>query len=122
VVPDPGRRRLYWLSTLTSTLAEINAIAHVDVWTLLIEMRRRGVLLAAIHGTDDRLFSMERKQQRVDVRLLDGFYSVEGGHQQLLLEPSRHGRLASEALLALERRRLRADNLRHVAIASMQNV
>ena len=47
-------------------------------------------------------------QRDVDVGVLDGFYSVEGGHQQILLEPSRYGSLASEALLALEQARVLA--------------
>jgi hypothetical protein len=52
-------------------------------------------------------------QKHVDAGMVDGFYSVEGGHQQILLEPSRHARLASNALLALERKR---DQCRAVRI------
>jgi pimeloyl-ACP methyl ester carboxylesterase len=122
LIRDPGRRRMYWVSTLARTVAEINAIANVDIRELLIEMRRRGGLLAVVHGTDDRLFSMGRMQRHVDVGVVDGFYSVEGGHQQILLEPSQYASLASEALLALERRRHGSGALLHDAAASVQNV
>jgi pimeloyl-ACP methyl ester carboxylesterase len=121
LIRDYGCRRMYWLSTLARTVAEIKAIANVDIRELLIEMRRRGGRLAVVHGTDDRLFSMERMQRHVDAGLVDGFYSVDGGHQQILLEPSRHASLASEVLLALERRRLGSDAQLHEATARVLN-
>jgi hypothetical protein len=99
---DPRRRRMYFCTTLAQTLAEARAIAEADIRDMLVYLRRRGTGIAIIHGADDRLFTMEEMQKHVDAGMVDGFYSVEGGHQQILLEPSR---LASNALLALERQR-----------------
>ena len=117
LIRDPERRRMYLVATLARTIAEVHAIAHVDIRELLVEMRRNGTALAIVHAADDRLFSMERVQRNVDVNLLDGFYSVGGGHQHILLEPSRYARLANEALLALERKRMGAGTLYQDATA-----
>ncbi|PYS78791.1 MAG: hypothetical protein DMF70_14205 [Acidobacteria bacterium] len=102
---DPRRRRMYFGTTLAQTLAEARAIAQADIRDMLVYLRRRGTGIAIIHGADDRLFRMEKMQKNVDLEMVDGFYSVEGGHQQILVEPSRHARFASNALLALERKR-----------------
>ncbi len=102
---DPRRRRMYFCTTLAQTLAEARAIAEADIRDMLVYLRRRGTGIAIIHGADDRLFRMEEMQKHVDAGMVDGFYSVEGGHRQILLEPTRHARLASNALLALERKR-----------------
>jgi len=102
---DPRRRRMYIGTTLAQTLAEARAIAQADIRDMLVYLKRRGTGIAIIHGADDRLFRMEEMQKHVDAGMVDGFYSVEGGHQQILLEPSRHARLAGNALLALERKR-----------------
>jgi D-aspartate ligase len=102
---DPSRRRMYFCKTLAQTLAEARAIAEADIRDMLVYLRRRGTGIAIIHGADDRLFRMEEMQKHVDAGMVDGFYSVKGGHQQILLEPSRHARLASDVLLALERKR-----------------
>ena len=87
LIRDPGRRRMYWLSTLARTVAEVDAVAHVDIRELLIEMRRRGGRLAVVHGADDRLFSMERMQRHVDVGVVDGFYSWRVGTSRSFLSP-----------------------------------
>src|SRR5262249_25074835 len=88
-------------ANLVRTIAEVNAIARADIRALLIEMRRRGTALAVVHGADDRLFSTERLQRHVDLNVFAGYYSVAGGHQQILLEPTRYVLLAHQALLAL---------------------
>jgi predicted ATP-grasp superfamily ATP-dependent carboligase len=105
LVHDPRRRKMHFSIPLARTVAEIAAIARADIRQLLLRMKQQGTLVAVVHGTDDRLFAMDRMQQHIDVNALDGFYSVEGGHQQILLEPSRYGRLAFNVLRELERKR-----------------
>lgn len=101
---DPRRRRMYFRTTLAQTLKEARAIVQADIGEMLVDLRRRGTRIAIIQGADDRLFPIQKMQAHVHTGMVDGFYSVAGGHQQILLEPSRHARLANHALLALERR------------------
>ena len=101
---DPRRRRMYFGTTLAQTLAEARAIVQADICDLLVDLRRRGTRIAIIHGADDRLFPIEKMRAHVHAGMLDGFYCVAGGHQQLLLEPSLHARVSNDALLALDRR------------------
>jgi predicted ATP-grasp superfamily ATP-dependent carboligase len=98
---DAQRRRMYLWKTLRQTLLEACAIVRADIRGMLVTMRRQGTAIAVIHAVDDRLFRMNKMQRNLDATMVDGFYSVEGGHQQLLVEPSRHGHLAGVVLLRL---------------------
>ena len=97
--------RMYLWKTIAQTFAEARAIAQADIRDMLVDLRRRGTRIAVIHGADDRLFRIEKIQAHVDTGMVDGFYCVAGGHQQILLEPTNHARLANNALLALGRKR-----------------
>ncbi|MFA6301489.1 MAG: alpha/beta hydrolase [Candidatus Paceibacterota bacterium] len=78
------------------------ALSKIRIEDILRVMKKREVRISIIHGTDDVLFPMERMQQMVDSKMIDGFYSIRGGHNDYFLEPEKYSFVASSAIEALE--------------------
>jgi pimeloyl-ACP methyl ester carboxylesterase len=90
---------------------EVAAIARAQVVNLLREVKALGIGIVIINGVDDKVFPMSRmtktiheeKEEGEDIeKLLDGFYSVKGGHAEFLMKAPEYTRLAEKALTALE--------------------
>ena len=105
----------YLQEDMPESLDEIRAIAAQQIRTLLKRAHDNGVMITIIHGVDDDVFPMARVQEQVartdsekedgEDLIVDGFYSVKGGHDGFLLNPERYTRMADEALTALEEKR-----------------
>ncbi|MDP2933177.1 MAG: hypothetical protein Q8N81_03515 [bacterium] len=107
-----------FLESPRKTTAEVIAIAKEQIHGILKELKAEGVGIAVVHGADDKAFPMERVQQTIapveDIskpsqsgrykEMVDGFYSVEGTHNQIFIEPEKIMRVADHALDALERK------------------
>lgn len=91
---------------------EVASIARTQVVNLLREIKALGIGISIIHGADDKVFPMSRMTKTIhsekqsedeDIeKLLDGFYSVGGGHAEFLVKAADYTRLAEKALTALE--------------------
>lgn len=106
------------LSNITASIKEVQAIAQSDIVAALERIHESGIGISIIHAVDEKVFPMDRVQQKVEEKLrerrerlqemaatgiLDGFYSVTGTHNSIYqYEP--YGRVAEEALSALEKK------------------
>lgn len=89
-----------------NTLKEILAISHADIRDILKELKKQGKGISIIHTVDDKVFPMHRAQKALKRAnadgLIDGFYSVKGGHNSFYVEPEKYSQLVDAALDALE--------------------
>jgi len=60
--------------------------------------------ISIIHGVDDKFFPMERVQKMTTSKIVDGFYSVKGTHNEILLHQETHTKLIGQVLDALEKK------------------
>ena len=97
---------------------EAQAIATTEVMNLLKELKSKKVNIVVIHGPSDPVFPMERmrkelqKQKRFHasesrrtstiIKILDGVYSVAGGHTDFITNSDTYTWLAEGAISALE--------------------
>lgn len=91
---------------------EMQSIAAADIADLLRVLKEKGIGIVIIHGASDAVFPMERMTQTLHsekadptediTSILDGFYSVAGGHTEFVTNPEPYTRLAEGALTALE--------------------
>jgi len=114
------RRRLTAMSTellkyISQNVAlaakETTAISRADIYQLLEELKEKGIGISVICGVDDEVFPMDKIQKQVAENItagksasdfLDGFYSVKGHHQELILNPEKYAGAAEAAISALE--------------------
>jgi pimeloyl-ACP methyl ester carboxylesterase len=105
-----------------SSAGEALAAARSNVSYLLRGLREKGINIFLIHGADDAAFPFLRvsaelhKQKKEDDRLGDlsggeegdilkivnGVYSVKGGHEDFMYKPEQYTRLAEAALRAVD--------------------
>lgn len=76
----------------------------MDISPLLKELRAKGHRVSIIHGVDDEMLPMDRVQDFVTPDMVDGFYSVKGGHTELFAHPEKFNTIIDEALDALEKK------------------
>ena len=89
------------LSDVVASAKELHAISKVDISRVLEKIRESGVKVSVIHAVDDKLFPMEKIQEKITAEMVDGFYSIKGTHNNIYTyEP--FGRAAEAALTALE--------------------
>jgi len=101
---------------------EVQSLANADVVELLREVKQKGVKIVIIHGPDDPVFPFERMSSQLSeqktikdrlgenrpgeggaiLELVDGVYSVRGGHQTFVAKASEYTRIIDMALTALE--------------------
>ena len=75
------------------TFDEAKAIAATDMSGCLGDLREQGIHVAIVAGKGDRLFPLERIQKALHEGDVDGFYSVEGGHNELTQNPQKMAEL-----------------------------
>ncbi|MFH1183029.1 MAG: alpha/beta hydrolase [Candidatus Moraniibacteriota bacterium] len=85
-------------------MREVGAIAQSDITELCKQLKEKGIGISFVCGVDDKAFPMERVQKQANTEMLDGFYSVKGGHGELVLHPEKYTSLVEEALSALEKK------------------
>jgi pimeloyl-ACP methyl ester carboxylesterase len=96
---------------------EMLSVARTQVIGLLRELKELGIGIVIISGVDDMVFPMDRMTKNIheqkqsedeDIeKLLDGFYSVKGHHNEFLLQSAQYTRLAETAVTALEEKQKR---------------
>ena len=84
---------------------EVHAMANADITWILAELKKKGIGISIIHGGDDKYFPMERVQQMVKTNQIDGFYSVKGGHMEIITRAGRYAGLVEQAFTDLENKR-----------------
>jgi len=80
----------------------LSSLSKIKIEDILLILKERGIHISIIHGTDDILFPMERMQKMTDSKMIDGFYSIRGGHNDYFLEPEKYSFAISSAIEALE--------------------
>ena len=98
-----------------SAVREISSIGTADIAHLLPILKQEGHKIAIIHTTDDLVFPMMQMNKNISAqkevngydditKIIDGFYSVEGMHNQFYLHPEKFMYVVSHALTALEKK------------------
>ena len=95
-----------------STVESVGVIAQSQIDELLEVLRELGIRISIVHGVDDNFFPMEKVQKQTTTKMVDGFYSVQGTHNQLYLHPEKYTALVDNALDALEALRKKEDDLK----------
>ncbi len=112
-----------------ASVKEIRDMAQTEVAHLLTKIKSEGIGISVIHGVDDKVFPMKDVQanisgqieiakaqlssdgtdedatQKAFEKVVDGFYSVKGGHGGFNTNAELYTRAASQALSALEAKR-----------------
>lgn len=103
---------------------EVQAIANANLVHLLRDIKEKEVNIVIIHSAEDPVFPFLRmnksiqKEKRVEdrlgetepelggeiLKLLDGVYSVKGGHEEFIYKAEDYTRLAEAAFTAMEGR------------------
>jgi len=83
---------------------QVFAMSDSDIRGMLEKLKKQGVGISVIHAVDDKAFPMERMQEMVNTDQVDGFYSIKGTHNEILLNHKRCSELADQALSDLEKR------------------
>ncbi len=98
----------YVMGEPKSSYDEIKSMAGTQIRNMVKEVKSEGVGISIIHTTDDGVFPMARVQKETsrtspdEELIVDGFYSIRGGHGEFSINPEQYTRLADEALSALE--------------------
>lgn len=88
-----------------ATVESIGVIAESQVDEILESLKKLGIRISIIHGVDDKFFPMERVQKTATRKMVDGFYSMKGTHNEIYLRPDMHTKLIDQALDTLEKLR-----------------
>lgn len=103
---------------LPKSYQEAKAISGAQIHEMLKDLKKGGHGISVIHSVDDQVFPMERVQKTVApyadaakpshsgkyADMVDGFYSVKGTHNQIVIKPKECTKLADEALTQLEKK------------------
>jgi pimeloyl-ACP methyl ester carboxylesterase len=88
---------------------EVRAISQSEIDEMLQGLHGKGLGILVIHGVDDPGFPMERMQKVVKSDkqpdgFVDGFLSVQGGHDELYIHPEKYTGAAEKMLTAMEQK------------------
>ncbi|MDE2399596.1 MAG: alpha/beta hydrolase [Patescibacteria group bacterium] len=111
------------LKTPILSTKEINDIAKSETYQFLREIKNHGIGISIVHGVDDKVFPMKDVQKNISEQkksgnpeelqiseIIDGFYSVEGGHGDLNTKPEQYTSAAEKVLTALENKQRSIKN------------
>lgn len=85
------------------TVGSIGAITQTEIQDVLKLVHDLGTKISIIHGVDDQMFSMENMQKNKDLgSAVDGFYSVQGTHNEMYVHPEAYTKVINSALGSLE--------------------
>ena len=85
------------------SIREINAIAKTHTAELIDELRAKGIHISIIHSSEDKTFPLEEVKKMASAREIDEFYTIEGGHGEIMLNPEKVTDLADQALVRMEK-------------------
>ena len=94
----------YFFKNPVRALKEGSEISGYEIQEKLKELKNLGVGVSVIHGVDDEAFPMKEVQNKTNKDQLDGFYSVKGGHAEILRYPDQYMGLVDKALDDLEKK------------------
>lgn len=83
---------------------EIQAIAAISIEGLLKNLHDQGIKIAIVHTVDDKVFPMARLNNMVKSKDIDGFYSVQGTHNEIFMRPEYYARFLEGVLSDLEKK------------------
>lgn len=84
------------------SLKEALAMRDADIRKILEDLKTQGKHIAVIQGVRDEIFPMERMNEVVNTKQVDGFYSVYGAHNEMNSNPAAYITVIDHALDALE--------------------
>jgi len=84
---------------------QVLAIADADLPEFILNLRKQGIGVVIVSGVDDEAFPSDRMQKTITSEMVDGFYVVEGKHNQFIIDAPNHTLIADSAFDALERKR-----------------
>ncbi|OHA78639.1 MAG: hypothetical protein A2V96_02975 [Candidatus Yonathbacteria bacterium RBG_16_43_6] len=94
----------YFLSNPALSLREAVAISQADILQMISELKQHNIGVSVISGVDDKIIPMDKLQEKVSSNSINGFYSVKGGHNEILFQPIKYMGAVDTALDALEKR------------------
>lgn len=106
----------YLFDEKAASVSELRAMAKTQIRALLKKAHENGVLISIIHGADDEVYPMERivgqtsRAAPDEDLIVDGFYSVKGGHGEFVMDPERWTQIADAALTALEAKSAKVEH------------
>ncbi|MDP3696795.1 MAG: alpha/beta hydrolase [Candidatus Taylorbacteria bacterium] len=84
------------------TWDSIGTISKTQIHERLEVLNDLGVKISIIHGTDDRLYSLDDVQKLTKSGTVHGFYSTETTHNEIFLNPKPFNTLIESSLSSLE--------------------
>lgn len=84
------------------TMESVGVIAGTQIHELLKTLKELGMAISIVHAIDDKFFPMEKVKRQATDDAVNGFYPIEGTHNQLYLHPEKHTALIDEILDTLE--------------------
>lgn len=114
-----GERRQNLTNDILRGAASPRAIACTQIQELLFLLKKKGVHIIIAHAVDDLIFPMDKVQEisrsmkdeggnSIPGReFIDGFYSIQGGHNDFIVNPRMHAILAMDAFTAITKKETR---------------
>ncbi len=103
-ISDQGSKELFKFIAKDPkrAISSIGTIAGSQIHEILEQLHDMGIKISIIHGVDDKLFPMEKIQETTNTKMVDGFYSVKGTHNDISHHPEQFSVVIDNALDALE--------------------
>ncbi|MFH1192401.1 MAG: alpha/beta fold hydrolase [bacterium] len=92
------------------SMDEVFAIAKTQTEDLLKELKEKGIGISIIHAVDDKAFPIDNVQENITKDDVNGFYSVKGTHNEIILNPEKYTKLVDFALTAMEEKDAKNSN------------
>ena len=99
---------------------EVKAMVNADIYQMVKDLKAKGIRISFVCGADDKVFLMNKIQKKLSEEFpskkdengnviskgfnLDGFCSVKGGHQEILLHPKKYMSAIEELLTSLKKK------------------
>jgi len=83
------------------SLKEVLAMRDADIRKILEDLRAMRKHVAIIQGARDVIYPMKRMQKVVNIKMVNGFYSVYGAHNEINSNPEAYIHVIDHALDAL---------------------
>ena len=83
-------------------IEEAEAISKTDIINMLKEIKNKGIGVAVLSAADDKIFPMDKIQKNLNSNMVDGFYSLRGGHNEIIFRPVEYSALINDIFKKLE--------------------
>lgn len=101
----------YVVSNPKASFEEIQSMAGTQIRSIVKDVKSKGVGISIIHTVDDGVFPVDRvmketsRQSPTEELIVDGFYTIGGGHTEFSINPEQYTMVADSALTALEEKK-----------------